>query len=233
VQRIALPHLVVHVRFQRPPQYFYDFLKVLQNHPALGPQVRSIYIIHIEPSATDAVSSILSRMTSLVQLYDDKDRLIKHEPRYCWAGGMNRSTFELVAPTSGPTLREFSRRITNIPGCEQSPAIFKHLRHFEFLEWKSDTVFDSKDETFICDALPKPMELRIEIDKPCFWTTLARMKCGRLYDWPVPGTDTVLGCHPFASWSLSLSYAQVFSSRRMEQNWLSWTLPTGDSERQS
>jgi hypothetical protein len=109
-----------------------------------------------------------------VHLYGDEVRLKHTSVR--WEEGMYWSTFALVAKTSGPTLREFSYRIRDTPGCEQSPAIFNHLQQVEFLEWKSNTMFDSKDEASICDALPKLKELRVDITNPSFLTTLARME---------------------------------------------------------
>ncbi|KAJ7294069.1 hypothetical protein C8J57DRAFT_1270713 [Mycena rebaudengoi] len=174
--RFTLPHLVVHVRLRIPRQYP-SFLKALEDKPALGPQIRSIQINEgrfAVPGTESTISDILSHTTALVHLYGDEVRLKHTSVR--WEEGMYWSTFALVAKTSGPTLREFSYRIRDTPGCEQSPAIFSHLQQVELLEWKSNTVFDSKDEPSICDALPKLKELRVDITNPSFLTTLARME---------------------------------------------------------
>jgi hypothetical protein len=149
-------------------------LKVLEKNPTLGPQVRSIYIDAEQSLPTDAVSSILSRTTGLVRLYSNRIRL-KHgwiPPNF--KDEISWHTFKMMVKTSGATLRELSMRTT--PDREQSPAIFNHLRELKFLEWKGKTIFKTKDETDIRDALPKLTELRVDTHDPSFLTTLARMK---------------------------------------------------------
>ncbi|KAJ7294078.1 hypothetical protein C8J57DRAFT_1553843 [Mycena rebaudengoi] len=214
--RVALPHLVIHVRL-RSPRKASIFLEVLQNNPTLGPQVRSIYDDTESTDNPSTVSSILSRTTNLERLYGYYEKWNHGPTGFHWEAGIRWDTFELVVRASGSTLRALSKRIIN-PGQRLPLTIFTHLPALQFLEWKCETVFDPGDKTDISDALPHVMYLRIITLDSSFFNGLVRMRLPSLRQLflghCLSGEDLFFATHGEKIIELDVTYETIKSAKK-------------------
>jgi hypothetical protein len=175
LQKLGLPHYYSFVNLK--DQSASPKLKhILLNHPNIGPQVRAL---HSLSSAHDvSLLTVLSLTTRLEQFRSG--RTFDHDsfcdinlafPTIPWAA------FEVMAKSSGSSLREFSEEVCQSRAFHPSPAVFEHFTELTHLHWGCETKFDCNSEILTPhDGLKKLTDLYIWYLDPSFLTVLASMQ---------------------------------------------------------